>query len=192
MNDHAVADQRMDDRRAGADRAIAADADPRTDHRAGRDQRAGADLGSRPDHRQRIDRDARFEPRRGMYLRAPAARPLAANSEDGRNAAGNSARATVTKARYGSGVDQHGKRGRRRGRKPRRQSGRRRRASWPAASRYFGLSRKLMSPAPARSSGAISRMRRSSGVSGARLGAVSVTISPTVSFAWACLERNPA
>ena len=35
---------------------------------------------------------------------APAARPLAANSEEGRNAAGNSARATVMKARYGSSV----------------------------------------------------------------------------------------
>jgi len=32
------------------------------------------------------------------------ARPLTPNSDDGRNAPGNSARATVTKARYGSAV----------------------------------------------------------------------------------------
>ena len=61
MNDHTVADQRMYDRRAGADSAVAADGDRGPDHCTGADQGAGADLGIGPDHRQRIDRDACFE-----------------------------------------------------------------------------------------------------------------------------------
>ena len=98
MDDHAVADQRMHDGGAGADRAVAADRDLRSDHGAGSDQRAGADLGARADHRQRIDRDAGLQPRGGMNC-ALRGCPLASNSEDGRSAAGKSARATATKAR---------------------------------------------------------------------------------------------
>ena len=98
MDDHAVADQRMNDRGAGADRAVAANGDPGPNHGAGSDQRSGADLGIGPDHRQRIDRDARFQPSGGMNARIGRA-AVVSNSEDGRSAEGKSARATATKAR---------------------------------------------------------------------------------------------
>ncbi len=97
MDDHAIADQRMQDRGAGTDRAAAPDADIRTDNRAGRDQRAGADFGARSDDRHRIDGDAGFEARGWMHLRRRGARPVVPNSDDGRSAAGNSFRATATK-----------------------------------------------------------------------------------------------
>ena len=64
MDDHAVADQRVEHRGAGADRAVASDSDAGTDHRAGRDERARPDFGAGPDHRQRIDDHARLDPRR--------------------------------------------------------------------------------------------------------------------------------
>ena len=108
MDDHAVADQRVQHRRAGADRAIAADRDARADHGAGRDQRASADLGARADHRERIDVTPASSRAEGCTC-ALAARPLAPNSDEGRSAAGNSARATATKARYGSAVTSTGR-----------------------------------------------------------------------------------
>ena len=73
MNDHAIADQRMLDRRTGADRTVAADAHTRPDHRAGRDHRAGADLGMGTDDGQRIDRHIRFKACRRMHVRVLAA-----------------------------------------------------------------------------------------------------------------------
>ncbi len=47
MDDDAVADQRIHQRNARTDRAIAADAHPGTDDGIGPDHRAGADLGVR-------------------------------------------------------------------------------------------------------------------------------------------------
>ena len=73
MDDDAIADQRMLDRRAGADRAVAADANARPDNRADRDHRAGADLGIGADDRERIDRHIRFKARRRMNVRVLAA-----------------------------------------------------------------------------------------------------------------------
>ena len=70
MHNHPVADKRMQDRGAGADRTLASDADVRADSRSGRDHGSGADLGAGPDHSERIDGDAGLEPRRGMHLRA--------------------------------------------------------------------------------------------------------------------------
>ena len=66
MDDDAVADQRADDRRLGADDGVAADAHAGADDRVGADQRAGADLRAGPDHRAGIDDDARLESRRRM------------------------------------------------------------------------------------------------------------------------------
>ncbi len=68
VHDHPVADERMQDRGAGADRALASNADIRTDRRSGRDHGSGTDLGAGPNHSERIDGDAGLEPRRGMYL----------------------------------------------------------------------------------------------------------------------------
>src|SRR5262249_19777258 len=51
MDDHAVADQRVDDRAAGADRRVATDLDAGTDHRGGADHGSGADPRLGPDHR---------------------------------------------------------------------------------------------------------------------------------------------
>ena len=111
---------------------------------------------------------------------APAARPLAANSEEGRNAAGNSARATVMKARYGSSVvstaSAAGAVASNCGAS--RQTPARVVASSP---RYFRFSKKLRSPGPAASRGAMLRMRRSSGVSARGLARVRPAMSPTVS-----------
>ena len=99
MDDHAVADQRMNDRGAGADRAVAADATPGPITAPAPISVPAPISASRSDHRQRIDRDARFEPRGRMNAARPTQRPLVSNSEEGRSAAGNSARATATKAR---------------------------------------------------------------------------------------------
>ncbi len=66
MNDHPVADQRRGDRRRGANRAVAAEADVGADDRICADNRAGADLGATADHGAGIDDHAGLEPRRGM------------------------------------------------------------------------------------------------------------------------------
>ena len=77
-----------------------------------RDRRSRRFPGARPDARTR-----------------PAATPLASNSDDGRSASGNSARATSTNARYGSRTQQHAHVRRRALRRSVRSSGRRRRRS---------------------------------------------------------------
>ena len=69
MNDHAVADKGMNHRRARTDRAIAPDGDAGSDHRAGCDQCPRADFSAGSDHRQRIDGDARLQPRGRMHPR---------------------------------------------------------------------------------------------------------------------------
>ena len=58
MDDDAVADQRVHDRGAGADRAVAPDPYTRPYHGIRSNHRARADLGAGPDHGARIDRDA--------------------------------------------------------------------------------------------------------------------------------------
>ena len=68
MDDDAIADQRMLDGRAGADRTVAADANTRPDHRTNRDHRAGADLGMSADDGERIERHVRFKARRRMHV----------------------------------------------------------------------------------------------------------------------------
>ena len=73
MDDDAIADQRMLDRRAGTDRAVAADADARPDDGSGRDHRAGADLGVGADDGERIDRHIGFKAGRRMHERVLAA-----------------------------------------------------------------------------------------------------------------------
>ena len=71
MDDDAVADQRVDDGRARADRrSRGRSARPGRSRQSGADHGAGADLGARTDHRAGIDRDAAFEPRRRMHQRA--------------------------------------------------------------------------------------------------------------------------
>ncbi len=66
MNHDAIADQRMRDRGAGADPAIAADRDVGTDHGIGGNQTARADFGARSDDGAGIDDDVAFKPGRGM------------------------------------------------------------------------------------------------------------------------------
>ena len=73
MDDHAITDQRMLDRRAGADRAVAADAHARPDDRTDRDHCAAADLGIGADHCERIDGHVRFKTSRRMHVRVLAA-----------------------------------------------------------------------------------------------------------------------
>ena len=70
VQDHAVAELRMDDRAARPDRAIAADTDIRADHRVGADEGAGADLDARADHGAGVDRHAGAELCRRMHVRA--------------------------------------------------------------------------------------------------------------------------
>src|SRR5215469_4664649 len=67
MDDHAIADEGVDDGSAGADRAVAANGDTGTDHGTGGDQRARSDFRVGPDHRQRIDSHAGFDPRRSVH-----------------------------------------------------------------------------------------------------------------------------
>src|SRR5215471_4830505 len=66
VNDHAVTQQGMNDGTAGADRAIAADADGRSDDGVSGDQCAGADLGVGPYHGAGIGGEAVFDPGCGM------------------------------------------------------------------------------------------------------------------------------
>src|SRR5215467_5469812 len=61
VNDHTVADQRMHDRGARPDRAIAADANIRTNNGARADHRAAANLRPRPDHGGWINGHAVFQ-----------------------------------------------------------------------------------------------------------------------------------
>ena len=181
MNDHAVADHGVEDARARADRAIAADTYARTDHRARRDQRAGADLGSRPDNRQWIDSDAALDPRGGVYLRArrtPARREQRGRPQRGRKQRPRHRDECAIRL---IGVDQHGKRAPAPWPRNAAPTGRPRRASMASSSRYFALSKKLRSPGPAASSGAMLWMRRSSGVSARGLARVRPAMSPTVS-----------
>ena len=63
----------MLDRRAGTDRAVAADAHTRPDDRAGLDHCARADLGMGADDGQRTDRHIRFKTSRRMHVRVLAA-----------------------------------------------------------------------------------------------------------------------
>ena len=70
MDDHAVANEGMDDRGVRSDRAIAADSNIGTDNRSCADDRARSDLGPRSDHRARVDRDAALHARRRMNERA--------------------------------------------------------------------------------------------------------------------------
>src|SRR5579863_9155874 len=65
MNDHAIADQRVRDRATGADPAVAADRDVRTDHRVGGDQSPCTDFDARSDDGSGIDGDIAFELGRG-------------------------------------------------------------------------------------------------------------------------------
>src|SRR5579871_2904342 len=71
MNDHPVADQAMQNRALRTDRTVAADAYAGSNDRIGRDDGAGANFSARPDHHARIERNAGFEPRRRVYVRAP-------------------------------------------------------------------------------------------------------------------------
>src|SRR5262249_46263286 len=70
MDDPPVTDERVHDRRAGADRAAAADPHAGADHGVGDDHRAGADLGARPDDDPGVDGHVALEPRRGVHGRA--------------------------------------------------------------------------------------------------------------------------
>ena len=88
MDDDAVADQRMHDRRARADHAIAADAHIRADHGGRPDHRAGADFRARADHRRRDRSSRRISSRAVGCTSALGDTPLASNSEDGRIAPG--------------------------------------------------------------------------------------------------------
>src|SRR5215470_190013 len=76
VDDDAIADQRMHDRGARPDGAIAADAHVLADDRARADDGATADLGTGPDHGGRINGYAVFQAGRGMDLRTrcPTAR----------------------------------------------------------------------------------------------------------------------
>src|ERR1043165_3512405 len=65
MNDDAIADQTMGDRRIGADGAIAADPHLRADHRIGADNRAAADFGLCSDHSAGLNGGAVFDARTG-------------------------------------------------------------------------------------------------------------------------------
>src|SRR6185369_3594672 len=91
---------------------------------------------------------------------APGSTPPASNSEVGRRASGNSARATSTRARYGSRTcrtqTRDGSAPANRGVVKQMPA-----AVVAASSTYFGLSRNERSSGPARSSGAIPLMRRS-------------------------------
>jgi hypothetical protein len=70
MDNDAVADQGVKDRRMRADGAVPADANVRPDHRARANQGAASDLGARADHRERIDDHIGFEARGRIDLRA--------------------------------------------------------------------------------------------------------------------------
>ena len=67
MHDDLVTEKRVRERRAGADRAAAADANVSADHRSRADHAPAADLGTRADDRGRIDRGAALQPRRSMH-----------------------------------------------------------------------------------------------------------------------------
>ena len=55
VNDHAIPDQRRNNRRGCADRAVASDADFWPYDRVGADDRARADFGAAANHRARVD-----------------------------------------------------------------------------------------------------------------------------------------
>src|SRR5579872_677638 len=61
MDDDAVADQGAENRRAGADGAVAPDPDVRANDGVGADHRSGADFRAGPDHRAGIDHDSGFK-----------------------------------------------------------------------------------------------------------------------------------
>ncbi len=61
MDDHPIADQGAEDRRADPDAAIAADFDIGPDHCIGTDHRARTDLHIGTDHRQRVDNHTVFQ-----------------------------------------------------------------------------------------------------------------------------------
>ena len=110
---------------------------------------------------------------------ALAARPLVPNSDDGRSKLPKSLRVTATKAGYGCGVSSttrlRGADSRKRG--AIKQAPARVVTSSPA---YFEFSRKLTSEAPAVSSGAMLRIRRSGGSPGRSFAPVKAAISPVV------------
>ena len=66
VNHDAVADQRVHDRRACSDHAIAANRNICTDHGIRPDDGSRSDLDTRPDHGARVDRDLTLQPRRRM------------------------------------------------------------------------------------------------------------------------------
>src|SRR5579884_526341 len=68
MNDHAVAEQRVQDAGARANRAITPNANAGADHSAGSNDRARSDFGMRPDHHKWINRNAGFQARRSVNL----------------------------------------------------------------------------------------------------------------------------
>src|SRR5262249_7856915 len=67
VNDDAVTDERMLDRRSGANRAIAPNTNVRADHGIRADKGAAADLRSGTNHCARIGDDAVLEPRLGVH-----------------------------------------------------------------------------------------------------------------------------
>ncbi len=70
MNDDAVADQTVRDRRVGPDRALAPDTHLGPDHRTSADHCVGSDLGEWSDHGSRIYGDAAFHAGGRMHQRS--------------------------------------------------------------------------------------------------------------------------
>ena len=88
MDDDAVAEERVGQGRAGADRAVAPDPHVGADAGVRADHGAGADLGTGADRRRRDRRGRRASRRASGWMWAPGATPAAPKSEPGRIASG--------------------------------------------------------------------------------------------------------
>ena len=141
------------------------------DHGIGADHGAGADLGARADHGAGIDGDAALQPRASDARCAPGATPPASNSEDGRSARETARARPSTKARRARARSARDTRRRQIRRQAPRRRGRRRRGSPRSRRHSCGCRGRRGRAAPARSSGAMSTMRRDRAAPPARGGA---------------------